>query len=250
VPRPRSAAATAVRRGWTSRGGREPESFDRLAAHYDRLSYLVGQALLDYLVARLPNSGGRAVDLGCGTGRHAAVLARRYADVLAVDVSAPMLAVAERHRAAGNICYQHRDLLDVEAGRDGTFDLVFSAYALHHVEALPRALGQIRALVRPGGKAILVDLCDVPREPVWFRTEARRALVADVVRRRRRTGEALEVYRLSTEPAWLEHQAADRPLPPRVFEAVYAAAFPGAEFTPLYRARALHWRARRGAAPG
>src|SRR5207244_7556686 len=126
-------------------------------------------------------------------------------DVLAVDVSAPMLAVAERHRAAGNLCYQHRDLLDVEAGRDGTFDLVFSAYTLHHVEGLAPALRQLRGLVRPGGQAILVDLCDVPRDRAWFRAEARRALVADLLGHRRRVGEAVEVYRLATEPAWLDH---------------------------------------------
>src|SRR6266550_1106349 len=61
-------------------------SFDRLAVLYDRFSFLVGRELWSYLTARLPARGGRAVDLGCGTGRHATLLARHFDHVLAVDI--------------------------------------------------------------------------------------------------------------------------------------------------------------------
>jgi ubiquinone/menaquinone biosynthesis C-methylase UbiE len=216
-------------------------SFDRLALHYGRFSFLVGRELWSYLTALLPTRGGRAVDLGCGTGRHAALLSRHFDQVLAVDISASMLAVAQRHRAAPNITYEPRDLLDVTAGRDGRFDLVFSAFALHHVADLEPALRQIRCLVRPGGQAVLIDLCDQPRDRAWLLAEARRTLVRDIVRHHRPVREARELYRLSVEPNWLDHQVSDRPLPPGRFEPVYRAVFPGAGFTPMYRSRAMHW---------
>jgi 2-polyprenyl-3-methyl-5-hydroxy-6-metoxy-1,4-benzoquinol methylase len=92
------------------------------------------------------------VDLGCGTGQHAALLARHFDEVLAVDISAPMLAHAAQYRPAGNIRYEQRDLTDVTSDADGRFDLVFCAHALHHVPDLPAALTQIRGLTRPAGR--------------------------------------------------------------------------------------------------
>ncbi len=224
----------------------DPRSFDHLPAVFDRFAELVGGPLTDYLTARLPDRGGRAVDLGCGTGQHAWLLARVFNQVLAIDVSAPMLRYAQRHRAAGNIVYQQRDLLDVTPGRDGRFDLVLSTHTLHHVPDLAFALEQTRCLVRPGGQAILIDNVDarrrVPRR--WFRVEARRALRADLLHHRRSIPEAVELYRLSTHPGWLDHLTTDVFLPPGQFRQLYAAVFPGAEFTPMYRTLAMHWPGR------
>src|SRR6266536_6503488 len=100
----------------------DPRSFDQLPAVYDRYAELVGGPLRDYLTARLPSSGGRAVDLGAGTGQHAALLADHYAEVLAVDTSAAMLTRAETLRPRPNITYQCRDLREVTPDRDGRFD--------------------------------------------------------------------------------------------------------------------------------
>jgi SAM-dependent methyltransferase len=222
-------------------GAGTPASFDHLSGHHDRFGELVGRPLLDYLRERLPDRGGRAVDLGCGTGRHAAVLADHYDHVLGVDISVPMLELARTRRPWPNVAYQHRDMLDVAPGTDGTFDLVFSAYTLHHLPELVGALQHIRSLVRPGGQAILIDVCDLPRSRAWLRTEARTTLLLDLRHRRRPVREALQLYRLATHPAWLDHQTNDRLLPPELFEAVYRSVFRTAEITPLYRARAVRW---------
>src|SRR5436305_12502961 len=45
-------------------------------------------------------TGGPILEVGCGTGRVAAALARDGHQVLGVDLSAPMLRLAERRRAA------------------------------------------------------------------------------------------------------------------------------------------------------
>jgi SAM-dependent methyltransferase len=222
----------------------DPRSFDHLPAVFDRFAELVGGPLLDYLTQRMPRRAGRALDLGCGGGQHAELFARHYDEVLGVDLSAPMLELGRTRRPHANVRYEHRDLLDLTPAEDGTFDLVFSAHTLHHVPDLRQALPRIRELVRPGGQAILVDNVDPRRQASrrWFKAEARRALVEDLRRRRRPTREAVEVYRLSTHPAWLDHVTTDVFLTPDEFDATYTAVFPGAVVTPMYRARALHWR--------
>jgi SAM-dependent methyltransferase len=229
----------------TASRGYDPRSFDHLPATFDRLLTLAGGPLVDYLTGLLPRHGGRAVDLGCGTGQHAALLARHYDDVLAVDISAPMLAHAARHRPAGNIRYEQRDLTDVTEDTDGRFDLVFCAHALHHVSDLAATLTQIRGLTRPGGQVVLVDNVDPHGRSSrrWLRAQARRGLIVDLRRHRRPIGEAVELYRLCTDPAWLAHVSTDEFLTPDQFEQTYGAVFPGAEFTPMYRAVAMQWRA-------
>jgi SAM-dependent methyltransferase len=221
----------------------DPSSFDHLVHHYDRLAGLLDQPFADVLPPRpLVTRTGRALDLGCGTGRHARLLANRFQEVLAVDVSEPMLAFARGHRSAPTIHYQRRHLETVTPSSDGQFDLVLSAYALHHVTNLVPALDRIRELVAPGGTALIVDLCDQSHTADWFRREARRILAADLRRRRRPIRQAVELYRLGTHPAWIAHQASDRPLAPGAFEKTYRSAFPGARIRPLYRARAVSWR--------
>jgi SAM-dependent methyltransferase len=220
-------------------------SFDELALHFDRFAELVGGPLTHYLEGVFPEQGERAVDLGCGTGQHAALLAHRYRQVLAVDVSAPMLELARARRDLPNITYQQRDLRDVQVATDGRFDLVFSAYVLHHVEDLDVTLRGIRGLVPPAGRVVLVDnvapQSRVPRR--WFLGEAVRLLAGDLLGRRRPLAEAVELFRLNTHPAWLDHLTSDRFLNPAQFQHHYGAVFPGARTTALYRARALCWDA-------
>jgi SAM-dependent methyltransferase len=222
----------------------DAQSFDHLPRLYDRFAELVGGELHAYLRDRLPPRGGRAVDLGCGTGLHTVLLAQRFHEVLAVDVSEPMLALARQKRPRSNVRYQHRDLRDVTPGRDGTFDCVLSAYTLHHVPNFDVALRQIRALARAGGTVILVDIVDdrrqVPRS--WHRREAWRALTGDLRQRRRPVREALELLRLQLNPDWLDHVSTDHVLSPAEWATRTTAVFPPAEVTALYRAQALRWR--------
>jgi ubiquinone/menaquinone biosynthesis C-methylase UbiE len=220
-------------------------SFDHIAEHFDRFAELVGGPLNEYLKTVLPPHGERAVDLGCGTGQHAALLAARYRHVVAVDISVPMLSLARTRRALPNITYQDRDLREVHADIDGTFDLVLCAYALHHLDDLDQTLRGIRQLAAPGGRVVLIDNV-APRPAVprsWLWGEALRTLVGDLLRRRRPKDEAWELFQLNTDPAWLDHLTSDRFLSPETFTQRYSSVFPGARFTELYRTRALCWDA-------
>jgi SAM-dependent methyltransferase len=226
-----------------SAGTRDQQSFDHLPARYDRIAALLGAELRAWLMFHLPPSGGRAVDLGCGTGVQTAMLAERYQEVLAVDLSGPMVDFARRRRPEPNVTYEQRDLRSVEPAADGQFDLVFSAYTLHHVVEFPSALYRMRSLVRPGGWLLLVDLVDdrplVPRS--WFRRRAWRTFGADLRHRRRGIGEAVELLRLQLDRDWLDHQTTDRLRSTEEWDAHCRAVFPGATIGPLDRARALAW---------
>lgn len=224
---------------------RDPQSFDHLSARYDRIAELLGAELQAWLTSHLPTRADRAADLGCGTGVHTATLADRYTDVLAVDLSEPMIAHARRHRPRANVRYTQRDLHALSPAQDGQFDLVFSAYTLHHVPDLDAALHRIRSLTRPSGHVLLVDIVD-DRRPVprsWFRSEALRTFRDDVLHRRRRIREAAELLRLQLDPDWLDHQSTDQLLPADRWDRHCRAVFPGAQIAALHRARALHWTA-------
>lgn len=238
------------------RGVRDPQSFDHLPARYDRYSELVGVELWGWLSFHLPRPGqaGRALDAGCGTGTHAALLADRFNEVLAVDLSGPMIEYARTRRPRGNVRYELRDLRAVTPGTDGLFDAIVCAYTLHHVGDVTSALWHLNSLLRPGGTVLLVDVVDDRGSPPrgWLRRQAWRGFIDDVRYRRHRrrpVRDAAELLRLSLDREWLDHQSTDRLLPPADWHAAVRSVFPGAELAVFGRAHALSWTAP-GSGPG
>lgn len=101
-----------------------------------------------------PPRGRRILDLGCGKGRFARVLAARGARVVGLDVSAGMLAAA---RDSGIACLRGsaRRLPFATA----SFDAAIAVEVFEHLEpaAVADACAEIRRVLRPGGTFVLVD---------------------------------------------------------------------------------------------
>jgi len=215
---------------------RSGRSFDGLAESYDRREALAGDPLETWLQAVLPCDGKTAVDLACGAGRHSILLAQRYDHVLAVDISGEMIELAKQRRPAPNIAYRHADLLDI----DGRFDLVFCSSALHDIDDLDRALAHVRALVSPGGTALLADVVGghSPQRRWWLHVVAFLHLPVDLLRQPR---SALELYRLAREPAWIAHLATDRYLTRAELERRYRRHFPDATFSSAKHLHTCRW---------
>jgi len=149
--------------------------FDRIAPRYDLLNRLlsVGTDLswrrraLD--LARL-GENGRALDVGTGTGDFAlALLARspRSATVTGIDISPGMLEVAERRAAKAGVGPRYERLIaSVESlpFEDGTFDVAVAGFVIRNVGDIPRGLREMRRALRPGGRAVILDL-HTPRNP-------------------------------------------------------------------------------------
>jgi SAM-dependent methyltransferase len=132
------------------------ESFGGVADQYEQFRPSYPPALVDDLVALHPAD---VLDVGCGTGKAARLLAARGLHVLGVEVDPQMAAVAGRHG------------LDVEVAsfeawqpRGRHFDLITCGQAWHWVDpavAVPKAA----ALLRPGGTLALFWNYDELGEP-------------------------------------------------------------------------------------
>jgi SAM-dependent methyltransferase len=110
----------------------------------------------------------RILDLGTGTGTGAVALARRFggADVIAVDVSAPMLdrlrVKAGELGLAGRIQAVQADL-DAEWPATGLVDLAWAANSMHHMKDPDQVLAWVFAALRPGGLLAVAEMDSFPR---------------------------------------------------------------------------------------
>ncbi len=113
-------------------------------------------------LAKLRWGNPRAVlDVATGTGRHALAFALEGADVLGLDASLQMLAVAEAKRARHGLSNVRFARASIDAPLPvpvAAFDLAICALALCHVQRLSEAVAFIAAAVRPGGHVVLTDL--------------------------------------------------------------------------------------------
>jgi SAM-dependent methyltransferase len=105
------------------------------------------------IVERLsPLAGRRILDLGCGKGRFARSLSERGAQVIGLDVSAGMLALAAgllRVRASARL---------LPFG-PASFDAALAVEVFEHLapQALDHVCSEVLRVLRPGGTFVVVD---------------------------------------------------------------------------------------------
>ena len=158
------AAVTAI---LEERRRRSLEFFDRNARQWDDLA----RSLLpvpDYrprLLALVPK-GATLLEIGVGTGGLLTELASLGAKVIGVDHSPAMLEEARRRVAAAGLA-----TVDLRLGEmshlplpDAAVDTVIAAMVLHHAAEPVTVLTEIRRVLVPGGRLLLVDLARHERE--------------------------------------------------------------------------------------
>jgi SAM-dependent methyltransferase len=137
------------------RAGRFPSAAELLFSDDD---YLDHETWIRPAFARLGEVNGRAVlDLGCGHGMAAVVLARLGARVTAVDLSGGYLAEAQRRARANGalVAFAQADGERLPFA-DEAFDRVWGNAVLHHLD-LPRAAREVWRVLRPGGLAVFSE---------------------------------------------------------------------------------------------
>jgi SAM-dependent methyltransferase len=119
------------------------------------------------LLTLLPARSGAALDVGCGDGSFAAVLASRFARVVSLDRDAEQVAVTSaRCRHLRQVSVVQEDFL-TSGFTDCEFDVVTALASFHHMP-LGDATREARRVLRPGGRLVVLGvwsdsgLCDLP----------------------------------------------------------------------------------------
>ena len=141
------------------------EFFAGAAAEWDRLrGELYGREFTHAAMLALLPPETVVADLGCGTAAAAAQLAPHVKRVIAVDNSAAMLKAA-RKRTAGlsNVDLRRGDLSALPID-PASCDAAILLLALTYVEEPAAVLSEVRRILKPGGRAVVVDLLPHDRD--------------------------------------------------------------------------------------
>lgn len=216
-----------LKSNWKSRN--KSVTFDDFATEYDFAATLESQN--DFFTKNLSSTKGTALDIGCGSGILAFELAKYYNHVVAVDLSAKMLAIARQKRSAPNIEYIQMDASQLAIDRQ--FDLIVSAATFHHLPNLPAALSSVKKLLNRQGKVVFLDNVSEVETPgtIGYIIAALRDFRPDCAKYGFRNASRLLKFRLS--PSWLKHLASDKYLSEGRFKKIYGRCFPGCYFVKL-----------------
>jgi ubiquinone/menaquinone biosynthesis methyltransferase len=150
--------------------------FDRISGRYDAANRIMSvgldgfwrrramRLLLDGLA---PSS--RVLDLGAGTLDGSAEMVRQRPDaqVVAADFSRAMLAAGRRKPGVARVTLHTADGHRLPY-RDGCFAAAFSGFCVRNLRDLSLALGELRRVVRSGGRIVVLEFFRPARpRPFW-----------------------------------------------------------------------------------
>jgi demethylmenaquinone methyltransferase/2-methoxy-6-polyprenyl-1,4-benzoquinol methylase len=143
--------------------------FDRIAGRYDVLNRILSFGTdigwRRRAIARAGiGAGMRVLDVGAGTGDLSFAAAARGARVVAVDLSAGMLAVLAR-RATDAQRSRIQPLVGTAESLplpDASVDRIVSGFTVRNVGDLGRAFAEFRRVLRPDGRVVILELSHPP----------------------------------------------------------------------------------------
>ena len=108
---------------------------------------------IDFIEARAGLAGRKAADIGCGGGLVSEAMARRGAEVTAIDLAAGPLQVARLHamESGVEVDYRLQSADELAEERPAGFDVVTCLEMLEHVPQPSGIVQALARLVRPGG---------------------------------------------------------------------------------------------------
>jgi ubiquinone/menaquinone biosynthesis C-methylase UbiE len=143
--------------------------------HHDQVADAFGSTAAAYLTSPTHASGAdlrtlaehiastpdaQVLDLGCGAGHVSFAAAPHAHSVIAYDIAPPMLATvaeAARERGLTNIRTQ-QGAAEALPFADASFDWVVSRFSAHHWHDVSRGLKEARRVLKPGGRALFIDV--------------------------------------------------------------------------------------------
>lgn len=195
------------------------EAWSKLGDNYAASNvHKFGPSLAKLITLARPNEHDVCLDIGTGAGHTAAALAQTAKKVFGLDPSEGM-------RKAAQETYGHLANLEFVPGSseetgfpDNTFDIITARHTLHHHPSMPRTLAEIKRVLKPGGRLVIVDeitpnenvndwyhALEVTRDPTHFRAYYVNEWKA-FIREANLTwilGDTETIYRLEVE-SWIE----------------------------------------------
>jgi demethylmenaquinone methyltransferase / 2-methoxy-6-polyprenyl-1,4-benzoquinol methylase len=176
------------------------ELFAGLPRAYDRMGAVLSfgqdprwRATLIDAINPLP--GQRVLDVATGTGLVAFALARRGCEVVGLDQSEDMLAVARHHLSERPELERRVTFVRGEAERlpfdDGEFDALTFTYLLRYVDDREATMRELARVVKPSGRIGMVEFgvpASAPLRAAW----------------RIHTRAGLSIIGRAVSPAWFE----------------------------------------------
>ena len=126
-----------------------------------------GKSLAREMIGRLElKPGARVLDVGCGLGGSAFVMAREFGlRVDGIDLSKNMLAIARQkldaYGLAGQVELERGNCLELEC--DTVYDAIYSRDVFLHIHDKTRLFSVLLGALRPGGQLLFTDYCCGPK---------------------------------------------------------------------------------------
>ena len=115
------------------------------------------------------SASDNVLEVGCGTGTTALLLAPSVKQLTASDISSRMIEIA-REKAARqgveNVRFDRATLFDAVLEK-GSFDVVMAFNFLHLLEDIPGAVSRVKELLKPGGLFISKTVCLAEQTRLW-----------------------------------------------------------------------------------
>lgn len=147
---------------------------DEMASIHDRVSAQFGAAAAAYTTSQVhadpealrqvvelakPAPADRALDIATGAGHTALAVAARVAEVVAYDMTEPMLRETARNAAARGLANvkTQQGIAEALPFEDASFDIVTVRQAPHHFADVRAAVREMARVAKPGARVVIVD---------------------------------------------------------------------------------------------
>jgi SAM-dependent methyltransferase len=150
--------------------------FTRQAESFNTAAVANAEETLGGLVRfAAPGRDERWLESACGPGLISRALAALTREVVGIDATPAMIALARRE-AAGlhNVRFAVGDATALELP-DAGFDGAVTRFSLHHIPVPSRVVAELARVVRPGGRVVIADhMVDADADAAAWATEVER----------------------------------------------------------------------------
>lgn len=148
--------------------GREWETFDQSRLDHESRAEIFAEYFRIFPWDALP-VGAVGADIGCGSGRWAAIVAPRVGRLFLVDASPRALEVARKNLAGVSNCTFLHGSADDFPVEESSLDFAYCLGVLHHTPDPAAAIRSIALRLKPGAPLLVYVYYAFDNRPPWFR---------------------------------------------------------------------------------